>query len=167
MESPVKNQMSQHNNITLRAILISLALAPINIYIVVQWETVWNTQYPTTMTIFYNVIFIFFFVVILNIPLKRWAPRVALSQQELLTIYTMLVIAVCVSGHDFSQALFCTLGTARWSATPENDWSNLFWRYLSPHLTVNDDRVLYGFYKGESTLYTHAHIKSWLEPMMW
>ena len=167
MESPVKSHMSQHSNIRLRAILISLALAPINIYIVVQWETVWNTQYPTTMTIFYNVIFTFFFVVILNIPLKRWAPRVALSQQELLTIYTMLVMAVCVSGHDFSQALFCTLGTARWSATPENDWSNLFWKYLSPHLTVNDDRVLYGFYKGESTLYTPAHIKSWLEPMIW
>ena len=167
MESPAKNQMIPHKSITVRAVLIALALAPINVYIVVQWETVWSTQYPTTMTIFYNAIFSFLVVVLLNMPLKRWMPHIALSQQELLTIYMMLVLAVCVSGHDFSQALFCTLGTARWSATPENDWVNLFWPYLPPRLTVNDDKVLYGFYKGESTFYIADHIKGWLEPMIW
>ena len=165
MEHPTKSDSK--GAVTLRAVLVGLALVPINVYIVVQWETVWNTQYPTTMTIFYNAVFTFLSLILVNMLLKRWLPRIALSQQELLTVYTMLMLAVCVSGHDFSQSIFCTLGTARWSATPENDWSNLFWKYLSQRLTVNDDQVLYGFYKGESTFYTAAHIKGWLEPMVW
>ena len=165
MAHPTKNDSK--GDVTFRAVLIGLALVPINVYIVVQWETVWNTQYPTTMTIFYNAIFTFLSLILVNMLLKRWIPRMALSQQELLTVYTMLLLAVCVSGHDFSQSIFCTLGTARWSATPENDWGNLFWKYLPQRLTVNDDQVLYGFYKGESTFYTAAHIRGWLEPMVW
>ena len=43
--------------VTLRAVLIGFAHAPPNVYLVVQWETVWTTQYPTTMGIFFNTIF--------------------------------------------------------------------------------------------------------------
>ena len=166
MGIPTQNHRRRQDGVTLRAVLIALALIPINVYIVVQWETVWNTQYPTTMAIFYNGIFSFLFVVLLNLLLKSFAPKAALNQQELLTINAMLMMAVTVSGHDFSQALFCTLGTARWSATPENEWSSLFWKYLPQRLTVNDDRVLRGFYEGESTFYIGSHIRAWLEPLI-
>ena len=108
MKHPTKNDSK--SDVTLRAVLIGLALVPINVYIVVQWETVWNTQYPTTMTIFYNVVFTFLSLILLNMLLKRWLPRIALSQQELLTVYTMLFLAVCVSGHDFSQSIFLYAG---------------------------------------------------------
>jgi len=58
-----KNDRGREGSVTLRAVLIALALIPINVYIVVQWETVWNTQYLTTMAIFYNTIFSFLLVV--------------------------------------------------------------------------------------------------------
>ena len=37
--------------VTLRAVLIGLAFIPVNVYLVVQWETVWDIQDPTTLTI--------------------------------------------------------------------------------------------------------------------
>ncbi len=157
----------QRGGVTLRAVLIALALVPINVYLVVQWETVWGTQYPTTMGIFFNAIFSVFLVIALNLPLKTFTPKSALNQQELLTIYAMLTMAITVSGHDFSQTVFCTLGTCRWFATSENEWSSLFWKHIPQWLTVNDEKVLRGFYEGESTFYTAQHIVGWLEPMMW
>jgi hypothetical protein len=153
--------------VTLRAVLIGLAFMPINVYLVVQWETVWGTQYPTTMGIFFNAIFCLFLVTVLNLPIKKFFPNSAFSQGEMLTIYTMLLMAITVSGHDFTQTIFCTLGTCRWFATPENEWSSLFWRYVPKWLTVNDENVLRDFYEGESTFYTAQHIKGWLEPMLW
>ena len=41
MEHPTKNDSK--GDVTLRAVLIGLALVPINVYIVVQWETVGYT----------------------------------------------------------------------------------------------------------------------------
>ncbi len=160
-------KLKKKGGVTFRAVLIGLALAPINVYLVVQWETVWGTQYPTTMGIFFNAIFCLFLVTVLNLPLKKLLPERALNQGELLTVYIILLMAITVSGHDFSQSLFCTLGTVRWFATPENEWSSLFWRYVPRWLTVNDEKVLRPFYEGESSFYTAQHIKGWIEPVFW
>jgi hypothetical protein len=160
-------EQGKKGGVTLRAIIIGFAFVPINVYLVVQWETVWGTQYPTTMGIFFNAIFCLFLVTALNLICKRLLPKKALTQGELLTIYVVLLTAITVSGHDFTQGLFCSIGTVSWSATPENEWDAIFSKNLPGWLTVNDESVLRGFYEGESTLYTFHHIKGWLEPMIW
>ena len=157
-----------HNDgVTVRAVLIGFAMIPVNVYLVVQWETVWGTQYPTTMAIFFNAVFCVLLAVLCNLILKKFLPLRAMSQGELLTIYIILLMAITVSGHDFSQSLFCTISTSHWFATPENEWASIFWRYVPTWLSVNDDKVLQGFYDGDSTLYTLQHIKGWLKPMFW
>ena len=163
----MRAKIGKNRGVTLRAVLIGLLFAPINVYLVVQWETVWGTQYPTTMSIFFNAIFCLFLVTVLNLPLKKFLPKRALNQGELLTIYIVLLMAITVSGHDFSQTLFCTLGTTRLFATPENEWSSLFFRHVPQWLSVNDEKVLREFYEGESTFYTAQYIKGWLKPMLW
>lgn len=161
------HKKSKKGGVTLRAVLIGFAFVPINVYLVVQWETVWGTQYPTTMGIFFNAIFCLFLITAINIPIKKLRSKRALSQGELLTIYVVLLTAITVSGHDFTQGLFCSLGTAHWFATPENEWTSIFWRYLPRWLTVSDDSVLREFYEGESTFYRLEYIKGWLKPMIW
>jgi len=84
-----------------------------------------------------------------------------------MTIYIILLMAITVSGNDFSKSLFCTLGVSKWFATPENEWSSIFGRYVPQWLSVNDEKVLRGFYEGESSLYTAQHIKGWLVPIIW
>jgi len=155
------------NGVTSRAVLLALFFVPINVYLVVQWETVWGTQYPTTMSIFFNVVFCLFLVAGLNALFRRLAPRRAFQPAELLTFYAVLTLAVCVSGHDFSQGLFCALGVAHRYATPENEWQTLFGQHLSNWLTVNDDRVLNGFFEGSSTLLDPKHLRGWAMPAFW
>ena len=40
------------SGVTFRAVLIGLAFIPVNVYLVVQLETVWGIGDPTTMTFF-------------------------------------------------------------------------------------------------------------------
>ena len=64
------------------------------------------------------------------------------------------------------EILVSTLGHAFWFATPENDWKDLFWRYIPSWLAVSDKGVLSGYYEGDSTLYTKQHLLGWLTPVM-
>ena len=155
-----------NRGVTFRAVLIALFFLPVNVYLVVQWETVWGTQYPTTMAIFFNAIFSLLLVVMLNVPLRRLLPNLALRQKELLTIYIILIMAITVSGHDFSQTIFSTLITAHWFATPENDWSSIFWNYVPPKLTINDDKVIREFIEGESSFYRTEYVAAWMQPLI-
>lgn len=167
--STIERKMSNRNKrascVTLRAVVIGLALIPINIYLVVQLESVWTMQYPTTMSIFFNAVFCLFLLAILNFLFRRFLKIRGLLQGELLTIYVMLSIAISGSAVDFTQVQICTLGHAFWFATPENEWKELFFRYIPRWLTVSDEKVLRGYYTGESTFYTAENIKGWLEPI--
>ena len=42
------------SGVTFRAVLIGLAFIPVNVYLVVQLETVWGIGDPTTMTFFFK-----------------------------------------------------------------------------------------------------------------
>jgi hypothetical protein len=163
----MQGKLGRKDGVTIRSVLIGLAFVPLNVYLVMQWETVWGAQYPTTMSIFYNAVFCLLLVSLLNLILSRILPRGALSQGELITIYVVLINSITVTSHDYTHSIFCTLGVARWFATPENEWSTIFWRYLPDWLTVNDEKVLRGFYEGESTFHTAQHIMGWIKPMIW
>jgi len=163
----MSNSNKSASHITFRTVGISLLLIPINIYLVVQLESVWTMQYPTTMSIFFNAVFSLFLLTTLNSLSQRFLKVKGLSQGELLTIYVLLSIAISGSAVDFTQVQICLLGHASWFATPENEWKALFFRYLPSWLIENDEKVLMGYYRGDSSFYTAQHIKGWLEPMLW
>ena len=158
--------MTPKRGVTFRAVLIGLVFIPLNAYLVVQLETVWGIGDPTTMTIFFNAIFCLFCVIVLNLLFARWTPRNALNQGELLTIYSILMVSVSVSGQDFTHTIFGTLGNARWFATPENEWATLFLSYL-PQWLEPSDKALEDYFSGESSFYTSRNIKGWIQPLVW
>ncbi len=163
----LKFQPKYAEGVTWRAVLLSITLIPINVYLVVQWETVWGTQYPTTMGIFFSAIFCLLILIGINRLIDLLLPQQALTSAELLTIYAMLTMAITVSGHDFSQTIFCTVAVSRWYATPENEWATLFWQYVPDWLSVSDPSLLNGFFNGESYFLQKDHIFGWLEPVIW
>ena len=89
--------------VTLRSVAIGLALIPINIYLVIQLESVWTMQYPTTMSIFFNAVFFLFMLSLLNSAVKKTLKIKGLSSGELLTVYIMISIAISGSAVDFTQ----------------------------------------------------------------
>ncbi len=163
MDTPPRTSFE---SITWRAILLGLLSLPLNIYLVVQTETVWTTQYPTTMAIIFNAVFTLFLVTVINLPLTRYLPKWRLTQAEMLTVYLMVTLACVVCGHDLLQATMCVLGHATWFATPENEWQSLFFRYIPDWIAVLNRGALTGYYEGTSNLFEIAHIRAWMLPVL-
>ncbi len=160
-KSPEKDLPS----VTLRAFLIGLILIPPNCYWVVQSEAVWGTTYLTVVSLFFNVTFTLLVLVALNALCKQIVPKGALKQGELLTIYVMLCLGSSIAGNNFLLNLVLTLGFPFWYATPENEWSQLFFRFVPDWLAVKDKAALQGFYKGESSIYIMEYLTIWLKPL--
>jgi len=142
-----------------RALVIGLMLIPINSLWIVSGEMV-----STTVSLFYNVVFILFVLTILNSPLKKWSPRLALNHGELLIIYVMLSVASAICGHDMMRNLMVVLVGPHWLATPENEWADLFWRFIPNWVTVTDRRILQGYVEGQATLYDSRIWRAWVVP---
>jgi hypothetical protein len=156
---------SLKSQVTFRALILASILIPINGIWLIQMEEMRYSGHPTTASLFFNVVFWVLLLVLLNFLLKRILPKFAFSQGELVTIYAMLAISSAISGHDALVGLPSALGHTSWFATPENDWEALFIRYIPNWLSISDKRVLHGYYRGESTLYTAETLKAWLPPL--
>ena len=149
---------------TYRSILIGLILIPLNCLWVVQSEAVWGILYPTTVSIFFNVAFTLFVLVLVNLFFKKLSCLLALSQGELLTIFTMLCLGSSMADMNVIETLVLSMGHASWYAMPENEWESLFFRYIPKWLTVMDNDVLNGFYNGDASFYTKPNLSVWLKP---
>ena len=159
-----RTQQKSHG-VTLRALTIGCMLIPPNCYWVVQSEAVWGTTYLTIVSLFFNVTFTLLVLVGLNALTKQFNPKGALKQGELLTIYVMLCLGSSVAGNNFLLNLVLSLGHAFWFATPENEWSELFFRFVPDWLAVKEKVALQGFHEGQSSIYTLEHIVVWLKPL--
>src|SRR5689334_16713533 len=84
--------------VTLRSVLVCLLLLPVNAYWVVQMEIVRYSAHPTTISLFFNTIFILLCLTLLNRGVRRFAPRAALNRGELLLVYAVLSVGSCVAG---------------------------------------------------------------------
>ena len=163
MESRLYPQTSK---VTIRSVLLAIILIPFNSYWILSMSYMRQSGAPTLYALLFNVVFVLLVLIVVNVPLRKWASRWALSQTELLTIYAVLCQASVFAGHDMTQVLIALLGNGSWYATAENEWSDLFHRYLPNWLTVGDRTVLRGFYEGDSTLYLESHIRAWLMPVL-
>ena len=107
----VKNESAQRSTsysdsshvgttVTWRSIFIAFLLIPPNVFWVVETECIWHSGHPTTISLFWNVVLNLFFLILINLGIKRVSPKSALSQAEFITIYVMLSIASGLAGHD-------------------------------------------------------------------
>ncbi len=163
---PTLSSSKPLSSIGWRSIAIGLILIPINCYWITYIELVQYSAQPTIVSLIFTVVFNVLVLIGLNQIFKRFLPQMALSQGELLVIYVMLSVASATAGHSMMEILVSTLGHAFWFATPENDWKDLFWRYIPSWLAVADKSVLSGYYEGDSTLYTKQHLLGWLTPVI-
>lgn len=160
-----------------RSFLVGLVLLPISTHWVMRMEIMsgnvggggssfGGAHYATCLSLFFNVVFIIILLVGANYICRRLFSRTLLDSREILTIYVLLSMGTAVAGTDMLQVLIPILPHPFWFATPENEWADLFFRYLPSWLTVSDRVALTGFYEGESTLYSIPHIMAWILPVV-
>ena len=152
----------------LRAIVLGTLLIPINCYwLVISRQPYQYQPIPTIVSPFFNVIFILLLLVIANRLLTRFSPTMAMTQGELIVVYVMLSVTSAIQSFQMMQTLTTMMEVPFRRATIENDWKNLFGRYIPSWLSVSNKRVIDAYYRGDSTLYTPQHLHSWLKPALW
>ena len=75
----------------------------------------------------------------------------------------MVCQASALVGHSMLQILVPSIAAPVGLATPENEWQDLFWRYMPSWLIVTDQRALEGFVVGfreTASLYTPGHLNA-------
>lgn len=148
-----------------RVVLLGIALVILNAYWVGKASEIWYAVY-TLVSPFSNAIFTLGVLLALNVLAKRAYPSAALTPQELLLIYVMVTMVSTISGHAFMAILMGTLAHPFWFATVENQYVELFGRFIPEWATVRDVGVLRDYFEGDSTLYVREHVLAWLTPVL-
>jgi len=152
--------------VSIRSVILGLLIMPINYYWVVQMEVVESRLWSTSSSLFFTSVFCLFVLVLLNLAVKKIAPKLSLKPFELVVIYVFLNISSAVGGQGMIMVLIGGLGHAFQFATPENEWKELFHQYLPNWLVVKDSKALENVYSGNSTFYLSEHIKAWIIPVL-
>ncbi|HSV73296.1 MAG TPA: DUF6785 family protein [Chthonomonadales bacterium] len=153
--------------VTPRALLVALLLMPVNAYWVNKMEVVRYLGHPTTISLFFNVVFLLVLLIAANALVRRTFPKAAFAPAELLTVYIMLALGSAVTGHDMIQVLLPILAHAHYFQRPENNWTTEIVPHIPTWLTVTDQSALEEFYTGVGTLYSARSLNAWLGPALW
>jgi len=121
--------------ITVRAILIGLALVAAVCSVVSYTELVLGTIQIGFLQMPPAVIGIFFFVVLLNAPLGK---RLRLNAGELVMIYCMMLMAAMISSRGIMEKVIPLLVTPNYFANEGNRWTEIFFPYIKKWLVAFD-----------------------------
>jgi len=151
-----------------RGFVVGLVLLPVNSLWVMYLESIGgHGPFVSTISMFFNVIFVITVVALLNAAVRRLSPSLALHRAELIVVYVMLTIGTSITGHDMLQVLLPMMTVGYWYANPQNRWAEMLNTSTPSWLTISDKQVLYYYWNGSSSLYQRYIIDAWLPPVLW
>ncbi len=156
-----------HGGISWRCIIIGAILIPPNAYWVMMTEAIFHRGHPSVMAVPWNVVFNIIVLVVINQFLKRYVPRFAFTQPELITIYVMVWIVTVLAGNDSLQLGIPALAFTSHFADANNHWQQIFVDRLPSWLTMNNTAITNGYFTGFDTFYKWEYIRAWIKPVLW
>ena len=160
----MQTEHKQPTSIRPRALILGVLLVLANVYWLVVTNEIWYGLHMTLASLFFNAVFTLFALVCINIVLQKYTPAIALSRQELLVIYVMVVMASTIAEYALVAELMGNLSYPFWFATPENEYAGLFHGHIPSWITVRDMDVLRGYFLGDSSFYWRENLLPWLLP---
>ncbi|MBN2308946.1 MAG: hypothetical protein JXR94_08255, partial [Candidatus Hydrogenedentes bacterium] len=151
---------------TFRSVVIGLVLIPANALWLMLSEIMWYSGEPTTISLFYNVVFIIALIVLANFVAKRYKPAWALSGPEILVVYTMLCISSALASHDMIQIIVPTLSHLHRFAPLEGRYAE-FMGQVPEALVVRDEAALQSAYLGQESIFSLGNLTPWIGPLAW
>ncbi len=138
-----------HSPVSLRTIVLALALILINNYWITLIEVRYYALDGSCLPLFIQPVFILFIVTLLNIAVKRLLPRWAMSPGELITLYIMVVIGASMAAHDMVQNLFGVIAHPAHFKAMNPSW-DAWYKLLPHHLFVDDPLAVKALYNGNA-----------------
>ncbi len=148
-----------------RAILIGLLLIPLSTYygnyayVVVQ-ALLWGQT-----SLLRGPVFILFVLALANLLFRRVARRAGLQPSEMLLIYSMVAVSVCISGFGQVQFLVNILPAGGHLANPSNHYDRFLY-LVPPYLVPHDPQVIQDFYRGHKSVYRADILRDWATPVL-
>lgn len=170
---PVSSQRSElravsglrAQGVTPRAVLLGLLLVPILTLWTLYSEIVAQSTELAVMSLSIAAVFVLLLLLWLNVLLKRWMPRFALTRAELLFVYIMQTTSITICGVGMMQFLNVGLANVFWYSTPENGWAGRYFSFFR-RWAFPDPHALRGYYLGQSSLFTWSHLSAWIAPIL-
>ena len=106
-------------------------------------------------------------VLVANVLLNKTHPKSALSPQELVTIWCIMIAAAGIPSTGMMRYALGPMVAYKYYATPENEWEQLFHQYIPQWRVVRDEMAIQSFYEG---LFPGESVpwEAWLTPLaMW
>jgi hypothetical protein len=163
--TPAGHTHTQLHGITRRAFLIGILLIPVMCIWNTYTEVVAQATDLAAMSLPIAVVFTLVVLIVINLALKRYLPRWAFTQAELLYIFIMQFVSIGISGIGMMQFLSTMTANIYYYATPENKWKETIYPHLARWL-FPDESVTRGFFVGESSFYRLDVIYGWLAPIL-
>jgi hypothetical protein len=157
-------QVRRYAPLSLRALLIAIALSPLLIFWSEYTETVSKGADLIAMSLVMAAVAPLLVLIAINVTLKRFVPRLALTQAELLFIYTLNSTTLGICGIGMMQFLNATLIGAPQFRTPTNGYDK--WMHDVPAWTVPNKSAVADYYAGHSSFFTPDHVAAWLGPIL-
>ena len=148
-----------------RAILIGLLLIPLSTYygnyayVVVQ-AMLWGQT-----SLLRGPVFMLFLLTLANLLFRKVTRRVGLRPSEMLIVYSMVAVSVCVSGFGQVQWLVNILPSGDHFANQANHYDQFLF-YLPPYLIPHDPQVIQDFYRGGKSMYRPDILRDWATPVL-
>ncbi len=161
----MRSESERPRYITKKAVAVGLLMVVVNAYWVGLASELWYAVY-TLVSPFSNAVFTLVVLLGLNAGLRRFAPRAALTSAELLLVYVMVTMVSTISGHAMMAILTGALAHPFWFASPENQYAQLFHRFIPDWMTVRDPELLRGYFEGESSVLSMELLRVWTGPVL-
>ena len=152
--------------ITFRCVIIGLVLIPATTMFLISTEVMWQSGYPSILSLMYHVVFILFWLTLLNLFLKRYRPAWALSAGELLVIYTMLSISSALAGVDTLQGLIPVIMHPYHRYLLSGEYQDVL-PHVPEWLIVRDRAALANAHGGQESIFDPRNFMPWLRPLAW
>lgn len=162
---PEREDRPKLQGITPRALIIGALLIPLMCLWNEYTEIVAQATDLAAMNLIIAVVFVLFILLLVNLLLKRFLPRFALTQAELMYIYIMQTVSIGISGIGMMQFLNTFLGDVFYYGTPENQWKQKLLPAVRPWLLPKEGATK-AYYTGQSTFWRMDHIQGWLSPIL-
>jgi hypothetical protein len=136
------------NQIPIKALLIGTAMCLVISIVMPFGMLVMGTVQWSGDFISAGAILLIFIAVLLNVPLRLLKSSWALTPQDLVIVYTMILVGSAIPTVGLTAQLIPFLGEIFYFATPENDWQSLLQPYIKPWLVPQDELAVWYFFEG-------------------
>ena len=145
-------------------LILGTALTVLNVIWSVYMSEMWNQGAPTSLSIYFNVVFTLVVVLLLSRALRRICAPAGITRPEILVLFVMVTVGVSVSV--LVEDNTAILAHPHYFRLIDPTWEKSLIPNLPGWLTVSDPEAMRAFYLGRAHLWNWAAIRPWMPPFV-